>query len=772
MKRFTILFLAICAHFALYPANLTAQTTEAEIRQAVETKLSPKMRMIYNQAHDLQNKGDSFNAALLTARFPSLSWSAQGDPEVLAFVKIAPGANIGALESDGIQKRRQSGDVITARINLSKIDAALMSSDVLRIEPAQSVEYNHNRSVIETRAHRVHEAHWISEELRGEDIIVGVIDSALDVYHPDFSDEDGSRVLWYMFYDPEQDIVEFSQDDINNEVPGVAEATDVLGHGTFVAGTAVGNGNAWSEYGGMAPRADLIFFGLETALNFPENRPAPNFVDTTPLDIALAEGVSHIFEKADELDRPAVVNISLGNHSGPHDGTSLAEQFISNQVAPGRIIVASAGNSGGTYRSAMANLSSNSESTAVAPFFRQQGDIEAWYDAGLIDSFRLAVYQSDVSGYTLIDETDWIDVGTEGSGEFFEDETLLVNVFWDALETENPENGDGNIVISADFQSGVGESIESFPLVITFRTTDQSGRINLWSGDAGFYPEDFGDIAENLIPGGAAYSIEFPATAHNVVVAGSYISKNQWVDFNGNVRNLTVNDDPFYGGGGDVATVGKLSTFSSKGPTRDGRMLPHLITPGEMIFSTFSESSSASSSEVLEGLRYVGSRGTSRAAAHVTGAIALMLQAKPDLEFERIIDIFDLSGREDEFTGTLPNNQAGFGKLHTELAVVYSKNFPTGTGDETLPQQVELYQNYPNPFNPVTQIRYELPQAGDVRLDVFNVLGQRVATLVDGLQNSGTHTVTFDASRLSSGVYIYRLRAGNAVITRKMMLVK
>jgi hypothetical protein len=91
---------------------------------------------------------------------------------------------------------------------------------------------------------------------------------------------------------------------------------------------------------------------------------------------------------------------------------------------------------------------------------------------------------------------------------------------------------------------------------------------------------------------------------------------------------------------------------------------------------------------------------------------------------------------------------------------------------EELPAAFLLAQNYPNPFNPATTLRYELPENSFVTLEVFNALGQRVATLVRSDQKAGRYELTWDAGHLASGLYLYRLQAQDFSAVRKMMLVK
>ena len=89
-----------------------------------------------------------------------------------------------------------------------------------------------------------------------------------------------------------------------------------------------------------------------------------------------------------------------------------------------------------------------------------------------------------------------------------------------------------------------------------------------------------------------------------------------------------------------------------------------------------------------------------------------------------------------------------------------------------IPKNYALSQNFPNPFNPSTIIRFDVPKAGFVRIELFNTIGQKVASLLSSEKPAGRYEISFDASKLSSGTYFYRMDAGGYVIIKKMLLLK
>jgi len=92
--------------------------------------------------------------------------------------------------------------------------------------------------------------------------------------------------------------------------------------------------------------------------------------------------------------------------------------------------------------------------------------------------------------------------------------------------------------------------------------------------------------------------------------------------------------------------------------------------------------------------------------------------------------------------------------------------------DKIVPEKFALLQNYPNPFNPSTKITYNIPQRSNVSLKIYDVLGKEITTLVNEQKEAGTYSIRFDAAKLSSGVYIYSIQAGDFFESRKMILMK
>ncbi len=105
--------------------------------------------------------------------------------------------------------------------------------------------------------------------------------------------------------------------------------------------------------------------------------------------------------------------------------------------------------------------------------------------------------------------------------------------------------------------------------------------------------------------------------------------------------------------------------------------------------------------------------------------------------------------------------------------IIHVINSATGIKDNAdRPDRFTVEQNYPNPFNPSTRIRYDLPQKSLVTVKVFNIIGREIITLVNGEETAGHHEIIFEATNMPSGIYLYRIQAGNFTQTKKMSLLK
>lgn len=173
-----------------------------------------------------------------------------------------------------------------------------------------------------------------------------------------------------------------------------------------------------------------------------------------------------------------------------------------------------------------------------------------------------------------------------------------------------------------------------------------------------------------------------------------------------------------------------------------------------------------------------------KVATHIKGkrfddAIAVAEEMKNEAEFEEEVILADLNIA---IANTLKNlNNKGRNEAQTDdIRTLISKltgseekgDETSGVSENALPETSKIYQNYPNPFNPVTQIRFDLANTAKVKLSVYNVNGQKIAELTNGVMNAGAHSVEFDGSKFNSGVYYYTLAAEGRTFTQKMILMK
>jgi subtilisin family serine protease len=207
---------------------------------------------------------------------------------------------------------------------------------------------------------------------------------------------------------------------------------------------------------------------------------------------------------------------------------------------------------------------------------------------------------------------------------------------------------------------------------------------------------------------------------------------------------------------GAVNAGGTLASFSSRGPTADGRIKPDVCAMGvsTVCASAFSQTG------------YATVNGTSLACPLAAGAAALILQAHPGISNMQIIDAL----RNTASNAATPNRDYGWGIIDAAAASSYLL-----TGLDTQPEiagSFELYPAFPNPFNPATNIKYRLTGSAEIKLTVYNILGQQIAVLFQGQQAPGTYTRTWEAKNIASGVYFISLEAAGIRKVQKAVFIK
>ncbi|MBX6363552.1 MAG: S8 family serine peptidase [Gemmatimonadetes bacterium] len=636
------------------------------------------------------------------ARATALRVGDDGRVLVDALARIDAGDE-GALRAAGARLGARAGDVVSLRFPLDALPVLASARGLRYLEAASPLEPSVEppprpaspfalagavAAPLGTEAEEVGVERLRQREgdrflgLAGQGVIIGFVDTGVDLGHADFRGPDGSsRVLWAWDQtapgsgpgrvgDADLDYgAECRREDID---AGRCELRDRLGHGTHVAGIAAGDGSATGKglppyrYVGVAPAADLVVVkGGDASIS----------------TAGVLDGVAYIFGRAAALGRPAVVNLSLGTQVGPHDGSTLFERGLDNLVGPGRIIAVAAGNEATNGNETPAfvrapihvsgNVAAGAESRdlvvpAYSPAAGEKNDgalVDLWYDGR--DSLAVVVTSPGGRSVRALPGDTVTLLTPEGA--------ILVD---NASGGPSPLNGDREISLGViDLDAAAPPAAGRWRITLEPLAVRGTGRFHAWLvGSTLRTPTalTYFDGAEN------AYLVASPATAARVISVAAYANRHEWPTAGGRIQAYPYQEP-----------LGDIGHFSNPGPRRDGALKPDIAAPGKVVVSSMSRDASTWSSlpdYVDADSAHAVLLGTSMATPFVTGAVALLLQLWPTLTPEAARDLLTAAARTDAFTrhpytggpDGIPNPQWGYGKLDV-AAAVHALGLPAGS---------------------------------------------------------------------------------------------
>lgn len=592
---------------------------------------------------------------------------------VNAYIRLTPGARL--TELPGLKVVVRAGDLLTARIPTNLIDEVAKLPEVQYIQASAPAAQMLDVAKAEAGISRLTDTSNPAVKLPydGTGVVVGVIDAGFDYLHESFTATDGtlriSRV-WEQNGTPGTYPapakygygIELTTPEKIREAAG-----DISGnsHGTHVAAIAAGS-SAFRDgrYAGIAPGSEIVLVSMG---------------DQSRDNVNISNGIDYIFEYAKSVNKPCVINLSLGNQAGPHDGTSMFDQMADALSGPGRLIVGAAGNHGNdlfhinhTFASAedaplqtFLDYKSNPTTKNVG------GDVELWADA--TTPFAASLLCVNTATNTVFEELPIDMTSTEAQTlTFSKNVTGDYNV---ACEV-SPLNGRRHILIS----SAVTNFRNNYRVALRI-TPQGAGTVDIWAdniylGLSSLNKEGF--TAPD--PKTCSTIAEIGGTARSILSVGSYTTRPEYTIY-GSSTPFTLAGE----------TLGAFSTFSGYGPTVDGRLKPEVTAPGCFIISSGSANDSPSAmfladvndTDANHTNYYCYMQGTSMAAPFVTGIVATWLQANPELTPDQLHQI--AAGTARPAADTENPNRWGAGKIDAYAGLMQALNtgIHTPTHDAT-----------------------------------------------------------------------------------------
>lgn len=536
------------------------------------------------------------------------------------------------------------------------------------------------------------------EEYSGSGVLLGIIDAGIGLDHPDFLDASGrTRVVsvWDQTVDTSSQYFDllrvplpygygqvWDSADINGGYHHHNEQSGFYGHGSHVAGIAGGDGSSDSipVYTGMAPDANLIVVSSDFEAN--------DWLQT------VADAVDYIFNKADEMNKPCVINISAGVYSGSHDGLDLAAQYINNLVAfnSGRAVVCAAGNAG---QYSLFHLRTTIASDTKFTWFKKNpGFIVPGYSPGGGVYFELFADTADFNNVSFSFGADKTSPAYElrGTSDAYNIKNLFNGVYTldqNGIFSDTLKNSAGQRIAKIYFGAEIINNGGTYALYVLLSpdssqynyrfSSSGTGKFDVWSSEWMGYSDmvydslpsfsAFPDIANYSTPDDKQSIVSSFTCSPNVITVGNYTNRYSYVSFFGN--------EVFSG-----SLPGTLFPTSSKGPTRDGRTKPDIAGPGGFVLSAanlpqLAIMQSIGSDQLGPGGMHREFSGTSMSSPAVAGLAALYFQKCPNAGISDLYYAITLNARTDSSTGTVPNNSWGYGKADA-FATLISSNFSVG----------------------------------------------------------------------------------------------
>jgi minor extracellular serine protease Vpr len=654
--------------------------------------------------------------------------------------------------------RSINGPYVTAYVEPDRVNELAANGSVNSIRLAQPCFLTLDQSIPEIGMDRVHDGS-LGVAYTGKNVLIGIVDTGIDWSHEDFIDAEGQTRI-FAIWDQTEDTYNgnkhiYTQTQIQQALEtrndGSIGGKDYNGHGTHVAGIAAGNGRASGNgktsdrYIGAAPDAGLIIVKVSDGIS------------TTDSQIEAA--VDFIFDYADQLGLPCVVNLSLGRRSGSHDGRDDFELALNNYLwDPGHALVVAAGNDGGKRIHVQYEFDPFVSDTLnveveIGENPSQQTDqvsFEGWIHRFSPMQITVVNPEGDVFGPVLSGYTEqWPD----NYPQIFVDNGSV---------PANEHNGDKQVLIQLTDKNGE-EGISTGKWVLKFH--NGSDRLDLWLTSQTLAAEITSEVNFSTL-------LNEPAHALLAIAVGSYITRDEW-------PSLGLN--PF---SPENLNIGSISSISSPGPSRKNALntqtenKPELSAPGEYILSAYSSWTSPWPGDfyVSDDSCHRAWSGTSFAAPHVTGIIACMFESDPDLTASFIKLYLVQSARHDQFTGNETWNATyGFGKVDGYSALNATEIRQKMVYDSQT--QIIGMNNYPNPFNAQTRLTIQWGErfSSAANLEIRDISGRLVREL-EVPHSPGTVQLNWDGRdnlgiRLPSGLYIAHLKCDRITLTKKLTLI-